>query len=435
MLTRRKKQKIKYSIKKKLNKYKRAVLGNIRARGGHMGDHYSLTTSYRSYHNPSHSPPPRSPTEILVDDLNIKRKNIEATVKKDLRTMYLSNIRSYDNYNELIRIQLKNEAEMKILKDEKNILQDEKNILQDEKNILESQKRDLNQQSRFKMLSLVYPSENQTAIKKKIKEISQKQGEISQKQGEIEQKIEQKDSDIRTKTMEFNTLKFGVEAIFDFLKILLNDRLNGLIKFFNENYQSLNTVFLSYFSVESMISVESMRLLDELVLLVKILYKVFSRIRGLINISNNDKPKEIDVTDYASKFRENYTFDNFMDYKIEIEKYVDIFQHTVTILPDYIYHINERIEYQPQIYQEPFWSRIQRTRNEFFKPRRPTAATQPPKSLVDEDTSFFAMQGGPHGGSKIHHKRNPKTRRRKSRSCKKIYTKKTKRAGKKKRKN
>jgi hypothetical protein len=152
----------------------------------------------------------------------------------------------------------------------------------------------------------------------------------------------------------------------------------------------------------------------------------------LIHISDNDKPKEIIYNFNPLGFGKFYKFNNFMDYKNEIEKYVDIYQHTFNILPDYIDHIKKKLEYQPQRYKEPLWSLIQRKTYETFNPLLRLYDDGPaPITLVDDDdddeddvdSSFFATPAGPHGGSKIHHKRNPKTRRRKSRSCKKIYTK------------
>ena len=79
MATRRKKQKIKYSIKKQRNKYRRAVLGNIRVkRGGYYGN--SSEPGIEQEYGIPH-PRPLSPIDKAVEKFCAKIKDIMKTIK------------------------------------------------------------------------------------------------------------------------------------------------------------------------------------------------------------------------------------------------------------------------------------------------------------------------------------------------------------------
>jgi hypothetical protein len=345
-----------------------SALSNITARGGDNRDEAAREAEadeeYRIRHGrrrpppPPPPPPPSSPTTLAVQRIGGITAGILIMVNDKLNDLYSNyyiddtHFIGYETYNDLILKKKKKETEKERLTEEKKKLTSDK------------------EKSTIKMLyKSVVNYKNQNAIKKQIKEI-EKQIE------EIEQQID--------------IVKEGVNNVINFLKILLEKYLKSLVDFYNDynNYILLNSVSLSYI-LDQKDSSDSRKLIElrdsgdlkeYLHSLIIILFRLFMLTEDFINISQSNMPQDINKRKHDAY--DLSMFNDFNDFKTELDKYVIIFQHTYKVLFVYKDKIEHGLKYDPPQQLLPQPERLPPP--ELLPPPSAAASVSSSVSLTDE---------------------------------------------------
>ena len=195
---------------------------------------------------------------------------------------------------------------------------------------------------------------NQIAIKKNNKTIKKQIKANEQQIDENEQQIKANEQQIEEIEQQIDIVKKGVDNVIEFLKTLLDTHLKNLVDFYNHNnnYRLLNSVTLSN-TVTYREGSDSSNLKNHLHSLVIILSRLFMLTEDFINISHSDMPKPINKKEDDPYVYELSMFNDFNDFKTELDKYVIIFRYTYEVLLDYKDKIKKGLEYHPSLFVLP----------------------------------------------------------------------------------